>query len=337
MKQIKLLILIFSFGLLAHTSSGQDYLFSQFDMMPQIYNAAQTGDFYGTARIGGIYRDHGFAISKYRFRTPGFYIDSPIIRGFRSQDWIGIGAVLLQDNAGAGQLKTGEIRFNVAYHLGLDKRSKNTLSFGLQFGNYARSFGRAELLEFESDLTGTGTSTAQPITSAKNKWAFGAGALYIARIDQSSSFRLGFGVTHLYNFNYSVNQGSMRMHIPITFNAHAGYETKLSELISINPMLLAQYVGGQMNIAVQSYVSVKPDPQKEFYLEPGLGYRYGDAVMLFFGAKYDGFKVRLGYDATISRMLPANGTAGALELAASYIVRINKPPEVEKRIVCPRI
>src|SRR5690554_3958621 len=102
MKRSKLFLLLLFFSGSSYYASGQDFLFSSFDMMPQMYNAAQTGDFYGTVRLGGIYRDQGLAISKYRFSTPGFYVDSPIMSGFKEGDWIGVGAALAQDNAGIG-------------------------------------------------------------------------------------------------------------------------------------------------------------------------------------------------------------------------------------------
>lgn len=336
MKLNRLILLLLVTIFMVDTSEAQDYLFSQFDMMPHVYNPAQTGDYYGSVRLGGIYRDQGFAISEDRYNTPGFYVDAPIITGFRDRDWIGIGATFLQDNAGAGQLKTGEVRLNVAYHLGLDKDSENVLTFGIQGGNYFRSFGEASQLEFENEITGNGQMSSMPIEMADNKWSFGAGVLLRTQLNDRAKFRLGGAVNHLLNFEYGLAQSSNER-IPLTINAHAGLEQQLTQFVSIKPMIITQFVGGDYNAAIQSYVSIQPDRQKEFYLEPGIGYRLQDAVMIFAGVQWESFKARLAYDATISPMAAANGSAGALELAAMYIIKINKPPEVEKKLICPSI
>lgn len=336
MKRYKaILFFILTIGIV-HIARGQDFLFSQFDMMPHLYNPAQTGDYYGSIRLGGIYRDQGFAITPDRYNTPGFYIDAPIITGFREQDWIGIGVTFLQDNAGAGRLKTGEVRFGAAYHIGLDKESRNVFTIGIQAGNYYRSFGEVEKLKFESEITGMGTQATNLVTKADIKWSFGTGVLLKTQPNERTSFRIGAAVNHIGFYRYGIAQNS-NVRIPMTFNVHAGFERQLTEFISINPMFLAQYVGGAYNVAIQSYVSIQPDRQKEFYIEPGLGYRFTSAALLFFGIQYESFKARLAYDATLSPMTVANGTAGALELAAMYIIKINKPPKVEKELICPRL
>ncbi len=337
MKSYKLFILLVFSIFSVQYAMGQDFLFSQYDFMPQVYNPAQTGDYYGSVRIGGIYRDQGFAVTSDEYNTPGFFIDAPIMTGFKKQDWIGIGATFVQDNAGVARLKTGEVRFSLAYHLGLDNRGQNVLTFGIQAGNYFRSFGEeVDLLRFESEITGEGSNDANPLTRSDNQWAFGAGILFRTQPDDRTSFRIGGAVTHIAAFDYSIEQNGF-VAIPLTFNAHMGFERQLTEFISINPMLLAQYVGGDYNVALQSYLSIQPDKEKEFYLEPGIGYRFLDAAMLFFGIQYKSFKVRLAYDATLSPMTSVNGTAGALELGAVYIIKINKPPVVKKELICPRI
>jgi hypothetical protein len=72
---------------------AQDLFVSQFDFAPMMTNPAQTGDYFGTLRIGGTYRDQGFAVTKSRFNTPSFYIDAPVFDGLEKRiglEWVAI-------------------------------------------------------------------------------------------------------------------------------------------------------------------------------------------------------------------------------------------------------
>ena len=64
---------------------SQDIHFTLFDQVPVIFNPAETGNFYGSYRISGIYRDQWIAISGFpdEFKTPALSVDAPIIKGFR--------------------------------------------------------------------------------------------------------------------------------------------------------------------------------------------------------------------------------------------------------------
>src|SRR5690606_1000058 len=92
------------------------------------------------------------------YRTPSFYIDAPVIRGFRKQDWVGAGGVLYQDQAGTGNLTTGGLWFAAAYHLGMDKASKRVLSLGLQYGIGQKQVNDIQNLRFFDGIENGGSS-----------------------------------------------------------------------------------------------------------------------------------------------------------------------------------
>jgi hypothetical protein len=100
---LPVLLLWLSLGAL----SAQDIHYTLFNMAPLRTNPALTGAFEGTARIGGIYRGQWFSVNGGGdMHTPSFYIDAPIIKGFRDRDWVGVGAVFVQDNAGPFNFRT---------------------------------------------------------------------------------------------------------------------------------------------------------------------------------------------------------------------------------------
>ena len=92
-----LVFFLFSIGMM----NAQDIHFSQYSLSPMTTNPAKAGSFKGTFRVGGIYRDQWGTVLQNQYRTPSFYIDAPIVRGFRKKDWVGIGVHFLNDQSGA--------------------------------------------------------------------------------------------------------------------------------------------------------------------------------------------------------------------------------------------
>ena len=116
MKIFRLLLILQLSILCAFSSEAQDIHFTHYTMSPLDVNPANTGQFSGTFRIGGIYRDQWFSFLNGAYRTPAIYIDAPIMKGFgkKTKDWIGLGVRVLNDQAGRGKLTNtiSEIRFS---------------------------------------------------------------------------------------------------------------------------------------------------------------------------------------------------------------------------------
>ncbi len=69
----------------------------------------------------------------------------------------------------------------------------------------------------------------------------------------------------------------------------------------------------------------------------GLGYRVGDSAQLLLGLDYKDIKVQLGYDFTLSQLSEVNSRQGGFEIAAYYIGKIYKKPNVKPVILCPHL
>lgn len=361
MKQIRLFFLaLMLFG----TGVGlraQDIHYSLYNMSPLTLNPALTGAFYGSIRVGGIYRDQWFSYAgSDGYVTPSAYIDSPILRGLRDQDWIGVGGMFFQDKAGIGRLRTTASKLSLAYHLGLDKKAKSVLTIGLQGGGVQRRVNTEDLLFGDDFINGAWANTSnEPIVSSAapdpdnpdgreikaDYLDFAAGLMLRSNINEKSRFEIGLAVNHLTQpnegFRNSGTGGGGNNNVddalrrPMTILAHTRYETALNEKVSFAPTAFFQTTRGATEFAVQAWGGYMLDPTNPTKLNFGLGYRVGDAAQVLLGIDYKDLRVALSYDVTFSQLRNANSYQGGLELAAWYIFKIYKKPDITPTILCP--
>jgi type IX secretion system PorP/SprF family membrane protein len=321
--------------------------FSQYYMSPVTLNPAQAGGFEGTFRIGGIYRDQWNYIAGIKgYKTPSLFIDAPVIKGFRKQDWVGVGVSLYQDKAGTGGLTSGMGSFSGAYHLGLDKKLNTVLSIGVSTGFGQRRLTNQEALIFEDEIN----------SGAAN--GIDAGALNQQKV-QYSDYSGGLGLTAKLNKMTRINFGVTMAHItqprstlfasggsgtgtgtgPKTsqrITAHGQFDMQLNDKWSITPAFLFQTMGGANEIAIQVVPGYRINPEKDLVLRAGVGYRLRDAVKILLGMDINQWKVGLAYDVNVSDLTAATNGHGGFELSAYYIAKIYKKPVVPPVILCPR-
>ena len=216
MKLLRALLFFFFAG--AMSGNAQSVIhFSLYELNPLFVNPAKSGDFLGTLRVGGLYREQwGFS----NVTTPTVFFDSPIMNGFRKKkgDWIGIGGSVYRDVAGIGNLTTTGFYLSAAYHLDIgDKKNNRILSAGVQWGQ--ESFGEFDPTVFnygDSHIEGTNDfadNSNDPFTnlfiggpgsgggdnqSAGGKNAINAGLVFKANKKKSEeTFELGFNLSNI--------------------------------------------------------------------------------------------------------------------------------------------
>ncbi len=358
-------LLLASVVLCVKMGIAQETHFSLFDMSPMTLNPAQTGAFLGTARIGGLYRNQGFAISNLRdFNTPSIYVDAPIMRGFRKQDWVGVGGAFVRDQVGILRLVNTYSILSASYHLGLDKKGKSVLTLGIQGGGISRkglNVGKSRglfLEEFIDIANGGGglTTSADDVLLALDEGAMGspgtgtgnkskaksvadyaAGLMFKTKIDKESALEIGFMAGHLSHPKYAFSQtgagdaGKRSLRL----GAHAKFSRALNETWSIEPTLYYQSLGKANEMLIQGWAGYKVNQTTKVNF--GLGYRVGDALNVLFGVQLKDIKVALAYDITVSSKSSINNGNGAVEFAAYYILKKYKKPDVKPKILCPRL
>ncbi|MCB0599229.1 MAG: PorP/SprF family type IX secretion system membrane protein [Lewinellaceae bacterium] len=352
MKLIKPL-LFFLLTAIMGTLQAQDIHFSLFNMSPLTLNPANTGAFYGTARIGGIYRGQWYNVSGADgYETPSFYVDAPILRGFRDQDWIGVGGAIYNDNAGTVNLRTSASMLSASYHLGLGKDGKSVLTLGLQGGNVQRRFDSKKALfddSFDRDRNLEVTTSQDPLAGGtmgggndKTSYLdFAAGLLFRSQIDAQSNFELGVAAAHLtqpkdaFAPNDTINASGANKR-PMRITAHTKYEWALTDRWSAAPTAMFQASKGATEVSLQAWAGYMVNPEMQVKLNFGLGYRFGDAGKVLLGLDYKDLRVAAAYDVNFSQLNAATNYQGAFEIAAWYIIKIFKDPEVKQAILCPK-
>src|SRR5580765_4269257 len=100
-----------------HTSKGQDLHFSQYFNAPLLTNPANTG-FEPDAdwRAGINYRNQWAGVLNNPYKTMIAWADAQLFNDRFENGWMGVGAVVLKDVAGSGNLSSTKIYGSVAYH-----------------------------------------------------------------------------------------------------------------------------------------------------------------------------------------------------------------------------
>ncbi len=334
---------------LSVTLSGQDVTqhFSQYYMSPVTLNPAQAGGFEGTFRIGGIYRDQWNYIAGIKgYKTPSLFVDAPVVRGFRKQDWVGVGISLYQDKAGTGGLTSGMGNISGAYHLGLDKKMSTVLSIGASTGFGQRRLTNQEALIFEDEINSGAANgiDAGALNQQRVQYADYSGGIGLtAKLNKMTRINLGVTMAHitqprstLFASGGSGGPQGTGPRLPSRITAHGQFDMQLNEKWSITPAFLFQTMGGANEIALQVLPGYRINPEKDLVLRAGLGYRLRDAVKILLGMDINQWKVGLAYDVNISDLSAATGGHGGFELSAYYIAKIYKRPVVPPVILCPR-
>lgn len=333
--------------------NAQDLHYTQFNHSPIILNPAFTGSFEGTARIGGIFRDQSFTLNNL-YTSPSFYVDAPLLN-VRKRDWVGLGISFYSDKAGPF-LQKNFFHFAGAYHLALDKKRKNVLSLGVSGGTMTFRINdlNSDQAYWGSDLDGTpGGLGDADFESPANQLDLNAGLLLKAQMNKATSINIGFALNHFIKFDTTsiALVPNSRYKLPTKLVLHGEYNVDLNKQWLMSPSFLFQNIANQNEGVIQVLMGyrllkreIRDNGKKGKLLKDpeapiarfGLGYRLGDAAEVLLGYEWKSFKVGLAYDLTLSGLSDANQGQGAFEIAASYIIRIYKKPQVDPVILCPK-
>ncbi len=324
------------------TLRAQDIHYSLYNMSPLTLNPALTGAYEGTARIGGIYRDQWASFLPNQFTTPSFFIDAPIIRGFRKTDWVGVGMVTVNDKAGSAKLKTTMNMLSLSYHYALDKDRKTMLTLGIQGGSVQRSLDNEELIF--GDAIQSGQPTEEVNFEETSYLDFAAGLMLRSQISDISKLEVGLAFNHITqpkkaSFQANPTSDDNR---PMKIAVHSTFNSQLTDKLSIAPTVLFQTTGGATETALQAwggYIIKEENPaekKEEIKLNFGLGYRFADAGQVLLGMDYGPLRVAASYDVNLSSLNEVSNYQGGFEVAAWYIFKIYKKPDTRPAIICPQ-
>ena len=336
--------------------TAQDAHWTLFNYSPLTLNPAFTGAYEGSFRVGGIARDQSpglnYATSPVQssniFLSYTFYVDAPIITGFRKRDWVGIGASFYSDEAGNLSLGQNYFQGSIAYHIGLDKRQKSVFTIGLHGGSGSRSINKDNVI-LAQDLVAN--SNFNPTNGDRSLFAngfgtdashfeLGMGLLFRSKVNKTTGFNVGVNFRHIvpskkFGLVQSVQDDSLAT-LPLTATLHTQLDVMMNKKWSITPAFMVQRAATATEAQIQGMMGYHFNPEKNVVLNFGLGYRITDAGQLLLGLDYGSFRAAASFDLTLSSAGDINNNVGGFELGVSYIGRIYKDPAVKPVIFCPR-
>ena len=335
MKLKNLPIVIFLLSISSFLFS-QDILQTNYRYAPLSINPAQSGGFYGTYRVGGSYRDQGKSFLGEGYQTWQAFVDMPIKFAFRDMDWIGVGIHSFGDKAGILSLKTNATLIDLAYHYSMDKKQKQILSFGVQYGFVQKKLDANEVVV--ENNAGEDIKELQDYKSSYTDINFGL--TYRMKLKKDQSFVIGVAAFHLLKPKF--DGLSEKNYIEPRITLHSNYYYKVNDRIYIQPEIVASFSGKAYNIMPQfkTFYKLKKNERKKEFNDKiyfGVGYRLEDALQLMIGFNYKGYDFGFSYDITVSSAAKFNNNKGGLEIGVFKIFNVLKRPKVKPVMFCPRL
>jgi type IX secretion system PorP/SprF family membrane protein len=301
-----LAICLFIFGEIS-TISAQDPQFSQFYANPLYLNPA----FAGSARCPRI-------ALNYRNQWPG--IPGNFVTYSASYDQHidnivgGLGVLVTNDRAGAGNLTTTTFSGMYSYQLSINH--KLSIRAGIQATYFQKKLDWYNLTFGDqiSDRNGFVYNTAEtPVLNRRGAPDFSAGVLAF-----SEKFYGGFAVHHL----TEPAEGFVKVQasrLPRKYTLHAGAVLPLSEFdeLSISPNILYQQQGNFQQLNLGLYVNKSA-------VVGGVWYRHQDAVIVLIGFKQERYRIGYSYDVTVSRLSTASAGSHEVSLILNFKCKVKK-------------
>jgi len=354
---IRTILVVIAVMCLQGIMKSQDpFHYTLFDMTKVAMNPALAGNFEGTARVGLLYReqDYGFAFGQ--FRNPTFHIDVPVIRGFRQQDWIGVGMSYIYDEQlyEDGKVVTIKGFGGLSYHLAFDKKARNVLSIGIASGTSSVYVTNPSITTYSElgsdpkpDPIENSLKVKNPAGGGGNSGGGGLGSAQLtggvhfkSLIGKETELNAGVSVANLTTFrggrvDESIATGSYAT-APMRFLVYGHYKTPIADKIKIEPRLLFQYRQPSWELQFQTLAHFLLNEEKGITMSGGLGYSIVNGMQFLLGADIKDFRIGYSFDLNLSDKTQVSGAAAAFELGVAYILKLYKKPKPDPILICPR-
>jgi len=333
LKRITILLLLITNCICAR---AQDANFSQFFSSPLTLNPANTGNFNGSLRLAGNFRNQWASFNN-AFSTTTFSVDAPILlTKMAPYNRLSIGLNALTDQSGNGLLKQNYLDGSFAFKKGFDADARHSLSLGFQAAYGSANFN-SSLAKFEDQLTPGGflLSTSEPLqisNTYKKIVDLNSGLIYNASNEKGRSFYIGAAVNHILE--------------PVTTNLNSDYYTKrrytvhgggyfpVGENTTVHASFQFQQQGDYREIilggAASYFINGKSTSYYELYL--GTWLRYNDAIIPYVGVEYNLLRFGFSYDINYS----SDKTAGTYYRTAEFSIIKVFNSNKENVINCPK-
>lgn len=324
-KFVKIITLLILTIVVANNSNSQDLHFSQFFNSPLTTNPANTGFIPdGNYRIGMNYRNQWSSVP-IPYKTYSIFGDAQLLRDKWYYGWLGVGGVLLGDDAGNGILTSNKIYGSIAYHQLLGNNSLLTLGF-----NAGLAMKRIDI----SKLT-----FPDQFNDAFGKWFFDtqlpSGENFVNSSIHYFDLQAGMNYAYFPTDNIYLNAGFSAQHLNTpkeTFLENGTNEIarrytgflngviKVSPNVIINPNAYYSNQSGSSETVVGGWAAYDLTGEGgDFQFLAGMYYRLNDALIPLIGYQLRQWRLMFTYDVTVSSFNTADGSRGAYEVSLIYL------------------
>jgi type IX secretion system PorP/SprF family membrane protein len=337
-RKITILILVFCCLLPAASLRAQDLHFSQFFNNPLVTNPANTGfipdaDF----RLGASYRNQWSTIMSVPYKTISAFGDAQVFRDRLENGWLGLGGMILNDQAGTGGLSSTKVYGSLAYHqmLGLS----SLLSAGFNIGWANKRINESKLKfpdQFDGKFFDSNIPTSVSFTNNYVSYMdMHAGMNYAYFPDENVYINAGYSIQHVNRPKETFfGDNSVYGRIPMRHTGFVNAILKLNDRVIINPNAYFSAQANATDLVFGVNANYNLGQYGEQQLIAGVYYRLGDAVVPMVGLEVAKIQFTFSYDVTLSGLSKYNGYRGASEL--SIIKKGFYPTTVDRTSLCPK-
>lgn len=337
MKYINKWMFLLGFVLTASASHAQDLHFSQYFNSPLTVNPANTG-FIPDAdyRLGIQYRNQWSSLVNAPYKTMTGFADAQVFRDRLENGWLGLGAVVLSDVAGSGNLRSTKVYGSVAYHQMLGFSSLLSAGFNLGYAN--KRIDPTKLTfpdQFNGEFFEGGLPTAATFANTSTSYFdMQAGINYAYFPQENVYINAGYSIQHVNKprETFFGDQSETGI-IPMRHIGFVNAILKVSDNVIISPNAYFSIQAKATELQGGMQANFNLSEAGEMQLIGGLYYRHKDAVIPMAGLVVNNLNFTFSYDATISSLRNFNNYRGALEF--SLIKKGFYPTTGDRQTLCP--
>jgi type IX secretion system PorP/SprF family membrane protein len=316
---------------------AQDLHFSQFFNSPLSKNPANTG-FIPDAdyRIGAHVRTQFSNIMVLPYKTISVFGDAQLFRDKFENGWMGLGFLLLSDEAGEGVLKSTKLYGSLAYHQMLGNSSLLSAGFNLGWANKSI---KPNNLKFPDQFNGYFFDITLPtsVTFANtqvNYFDLQAGINYAYFPKEDIYINAGYSIHHVNQPKESFfSNPSTDNTIPIRHIGFANAMLKLNKSLILQPSIYYSNQASASQVVLGLSTRINLISGGETQLISGVYYRNKEAIIPLMGFQIKTLQFNFSYDATVSTLKSYNKSMGAGEI--SLIKKGFYPNTPSRQTLCP--
>lgn len=317
-------------------TNAQDLHFSQYFNAPLLVNPANTGFMPdGDVRIGINYRNQWANVGT-PYKTTSVFADVQAFNNRFENGWVGIGAAILKDVAGTGNLTSTRVFGSVAYHQSIGFGSLLSVGFNFNWNNKSIDFSK---LTFDNQWTGKFFDINIPsgeafATNQINYFGLGAGINYAYFPNANAYLNVGYSLGNINRPSESFfDNQNIDTRISMRHTVFLNGSFKLDDAWILNPNVYYSNMASSTEIVAGLNAQRNLSGDGNTQLLVGAYYRLEDALIPMIGFQQNNFKITFNYDATSSPLKNFNATKGAYEI--SIIKQGIFDPS--KEVKCPKV